>query len=719
MDKTCKLEIPKTTIRNNINKPWITDGLINAINKKHKMHDDWKKTVSKSCPGGNVEMHEKFKAYRKTVNKIIKDTKNRFYCNKFVECKGNSKKTWQIINQVRGKSKRSIKPLFIIDNKRITDRRMIANAFNGYFTTIAEKMNSNAYIDNDDKNISNTELPSFLDYLNKSYSSSIFLYDCDSDEVLQHIHELENGKASDIPIKLIKRSGQLISPILSKYFNLCMQKGIFPSVMKIGKITPIFKKGCEENLENYRPISTLPLFGKLFEKIIYSRLYSFLTSRGILNENQFGFRKGHSTSHALNFSISEIRKSLVNDEHVIGIFIDLSKAFDTISHSKLLAKLENYGIRGSALSLLTSYLADRTQYTSVLEENSDKLSVKFGVPQGSVLGPLLFLVYINDIMNCSKLGIFVLFADDTNIFIKGNNLAEALQNANEVLKFVQTYMRINELHINMSKCCFIHFDPRKRANSTINDSEILLQIDGVPIKQVTSTRFLGIIIDEKLSWKDHIEYLTNKLKCQVGAINRIKDCVPGDLHRDLYYTLFESHLSYGIDVWGGVSSNKINPLFVVQKKCLRILFGDQEAYLDKFKTCARCRPCNEQILGHEFYEREPSKPLFVKNKIMTVHNIYNYHCFMDVLKILKLRTPISLYAEFNLSNRKETLLLTPSPDTYFIYKSSILWNSLRNKLNMKDFSMNISCFKSQIKSLILSVQQSHHETEWSVHNFDI
>ena len=348
LDETCKLKIPRNSKRNNITNPWITDGLVCAINNKHRLHNDWKKTVSKKCPRGDVEKHEIFLTYRKTLKKVIKHAKENFYSNKFAECKGDRKKTWKIINQVRGKSNRSIKPLFNIDNKKITDRRIIANAFNKYFTSIAENMNAASYDGSEGVNITNSKIPSFHDYMNTSMVSSIYLHDCDSDEVQKIINELENGKASDIPIKLIKRSNHVISSILSVYFNILMSEGTFPDELKVGKITPIYKKGVKEDLENYRPVSTLPIFGKIFEKIIYARLYSFLVSKGILNENQFGFRKAHSTSHALNFSINEIRKSLTKGEHVIGIFIDLSKAFDTISHSKLLTKC---GIRGSAHSL--------------------------------------------------------------------------------------------------------------------------------------------------------------------------------------------------------------------------------------------------------------------------------------------------------------------------------------------------------------------------------
>ena len=195
--------------------------------------------------------------------------------------------------------------------------------------------------------------------------------------------------------------------------------GTFPDVLKVGRVTPVFKKGNPEDVGNYRPVSTLPIFGKIFEKVMYSRIYNFALSQGIIDKNQFGFRKSHSTCHAVNYSVRIIEESLRKKNHILGIFIDLSKAFDTIDHSTLLTKLERYGIRGNANSLIKSYLSNRTQHIEVLGEKSDPLMIKYGVPQGSVLGPLLFLLYINDISNCSNLGIFVLFADDTNIFVEG------------------------------------------------------------------------------------------------------------------------------------------------------------------------------------------------------------------------------------------------------------------------------------------------------------
>ena len=183
---------------------------------------------------------------------------------------------------------------------------------------------------------------------------------------------------------------------------------------------------------------------------------------------------------------------------------------------------------------------------------------------------------------------------------------------------------------------------------------------------------MGVILDENLSWIPHIEYLAKKLKISVGGLSRIRHVVPETLYESLYHTLFESHLIYGISVWGGVSHDKLEKLFVIQKKCIRILFGDLKKYNDKFCTCARTRPFDNQILGNDFYIKESSKLLFNQQKLLTVHNLYTYFTALEILKILKLRVPMSLFSFFKVSNRNSTLIITPSPTNCFVYKSALL-----------------------------------------------
>ena len=716
IDEFFKLTVPILSKRNRKANPWITDGLIISIAHKEALYDDWDDSRTEDEPEGNPQLKQKYKDYRRTLKHTINAAKAKYYGIKINQNMGNLKKTWALVNELRGKRKSGIKPPFIINNQRIINRRVIANEFNKYFVSLASDMNKSKY-DNASGALPINPVTCFSAFLHGApKSSSIYMSDCTEEEVMNIINGLENGKASDIPINVIKRSAQLICPIITRGMNDCMRSGKFPDKLKIGKITPIFKKSNPEHLENYRPVSTLPIFGKIFEKVIYERLYSYLTSQNVINPQQFGFRKGHSTSHALNISVNHIINKTSSKEHVLGIFIDLSKAFDTIDHSILLHKLEYYGIRGNAHKLLESYLSNRTQFTSVLSCESDKASVIYGVPQGSVLGPLLFLIYINDLLNCSKTAMFVLFADDTNIFVSGKTYREAVEKANVVLEAVSKYMWSNKLHINLSKTCFMHFSPKGTVSKDVcQEHDVGVYLNGNQIEKVRETKFLGVIIDEKLSWDAHIKALVKKLQCANGQINRIAKFLPSDLHKTIYQTLFESHLSYGISVWGGVSEHKLSKVFTAQKHCMRILFGDKEAYMEKFKTSVRARPVQEQILGREFYELEHSKPLFNEQDVLTVHNLYNYHVLLITFKLLKLRVPISLFSCFTISSRKETLLLHPNQSENFLYSASSLWNKFRDSPEaheISDFNVGIGLIKSKIKALILRRQKLGDSTDW-------
>jgi hypothetical protein len=357
--------------------------------------------------------------------------------------------------------------------------------------------------------------------------------------------------------KIIKFSATEIAKPLTHIFNLTFENGIIPEKLKLAMGTPIFKANENNKFENYRPISVLSCFSKLLEKLMYNRLINFIDKNQILSKHQS--RKNRSTEFAIIELVDKITKGIDQGQYTLGIFLDLSKAFDTINHRILIEKLELYGIRGICLKWFKNYLENRKQTVKYNTIKSDEMIITSGVPQGSILGPILFLLYINDIQNCSRIVSIILFADDTNIFYSHTCLKKLNEIMQTEIKKISDWLNTNILSLNTTKTKFMLFRSSKRKQK----HNITISINNEKIKQVKSTTFLGVVIDECLTWKDHIDLISKKMMKASSIISRI-------LHL-IYYALVYPYLIYGNLIWGSTYKTRIQKVMNVQKKIIRLM----------------------------------------------------------------------------------------------------------------------------------------------------
>ena len=353
---------------------------------------------------------------------------------------------------------------------------------------------------------------------------------------------------------------------LTHLINLSLQCGIIPTELKIARVIPIFKNGDAKEIKNYRPISILSSISKIYEKVIFVRLQNFFDKHNLLSKCQYGFRPGFSTDMAISILQENITKAIDEKEHIIGIFLDLSKAFDTVNHEILLSKLEYYGVRGNAYNLIKSYLNERTQFVEYNNVRSEEENVTCGVPQGSILGPLLFLIYINDLANVSQLLNVIMFADDTTLFINDKCLNYLENTVNVEITKISEWMNINKLSINLQKTNAMLFGPKNY--NQVNPS---VSINSKEINFVEHTKFLGVILDRNLNWKNHILYISSKIAKGIGIINKIKYKVNKGTLLTLYYTFVYPYLIYGNIIWGNAAQSHLSKLLILQKRIVRII----------------------------------------------------------------------------------------------------------------------------------------------------
>lgn len=625
--------IQKIKIKNK--KPWITIGIKIAAKNMRSLHYIRKYT-------NEAFFFNYYTKYRNTYRKVIKAAKEIYYNNRIEQANNKSKESWTIINELRGK------------DLRPTKTTINSNDLNNYYCSIADKLTENIIPLNDP-----------LSYMMEINNNQVLhLYNTNIVELKGIIKDIKNKNSSgidEISIKIFENLPEPALDVLVCLINKSFQSGVFPSFLKTSLVIPLYKGGDAENPSNYRPISLIPTLAKIIEKLIKKRVMEFLLSVNLLSDYQFGFQQNKSTNDAMFSFLNTVYTKLNEEEIAAAIFCDLSKAFDCVQHGILLQKLERYGFRGSTLEWFKSYLSGRKQIVKI-PNKSDELNINCGVPQGSVLGPILFLLYINDLTTINITGKFTLFADDTTILwhCKEKNILE--ENICNDIKKIKVWCDSNLLSFNIGKTNIITF------KCNLPDIPLGKHV----LENKTCSKFLGLNIDCKLKFKEHITSLSSKLASGCYALRVVSNELGYSAAKAVYFSLIESHLSYGIAFWGVCSKLLMQQIFVLQKRAIR--------YLSKARA------------------RDSCKELFVTNRILTVISIFILNTVVLVHKYKN-----NVYATSTHSTRQVGNVILPTPRTTFV-RDSVVYNGPKMYNHLPSHIRNIVSnrgFKVAVKNLLI------------------
>ncbi len=583
--------------------PWMTTDILKLICIRDRLFSRKKREPD------NILVRETYNRVRNRVNRYIQKAKKDHYKSYFETHSTNIRKTWEGIRKIVNVKKSSDFTISQLNVKgKIVDNPVdIANNFNSFFANVGPETEKTV------PKVPN-KCPSL--YLKNRNQFEMIIAHISEQEILDIINLLANkssGPAS-IPLRLLKIAADLVVIPLCHIINISFSTGVFPDILKVAKVIPLHKGGSTQEVNNFRPISLLSIFDKILEKLMHKRLYTFLEEHDILFKNQFGFRKRSSTGHSLIEISEEIKESIDNGKYGCGIFIDLKKAFDTVNHNILLMKLEHYGLRGPLLKWFETYLTGRKQFVYYNGVSSDIVSISCGVPQGSVLGPLLFLLYINDLPNISSKLSFFLFADDTNIYYESTNLAEIENTVNAELKKLSQWLNLNRLALNVGKTNFVIFRSSKKPLY----HNVVLIMNRKALEQKDHVKYLGVLMDEHLLWKPQISSISKKISRGVGILAKLRGHMDQKLLLCIYYCLVFSHLSYGVQAWGSACDSYLKELIVIQNKAVRILSGKQ--YF--------------QIYGQTPGPLPSSSPLYKELKILKLQDIYKFNIAKFVYQTL-------------------------------------------------------------------------------------